>query len=122
MKSDDYKYDFYIPKTFAIGLSNSSGNPGFPSMKTPDGKWTSVGVFEKICGFKPWTQRSEEKEINKALNQAVDIIENVPMAGFKIVDIYNNVYSSMTAAFNQILCATSESWKEAFFEAEVWRR
>ena len=106
MKSDDYKYDFYIPKTFAIGLSNSSGNPGFPSMKTPDGKWTNISTFENICGFKPWTQRSEEKEINKALNQAVDIIENVPTSGFKIVDISKDVYSSMTTAFNQILCAT----------------
>ena len=106
MKYPDYKYDVYIPKAFTIGLSQSSDNVGFPSMKTPDGKWTSVGVFEKICGFKPWTQRNEEKEITKALNQAVDEIENAPTTGFKIVDLCKNSYSKFTNIFDSCACAT----------------
>ena len=106
MKNDDYPYDFYIPKTFSIGISTSKSNAGFPSMKMPDGKWTSPSVFEKICGFKPWTQRNEEKEINKALNQAVEVTDNVPTSGFKIVDISKNVYDSKTTIFNQMMCAT----------------
>ena len=53
MKSNNYKYDIFIPKTFSIGLDDKYS--GFPSMRLKDGKWTNIGFFEQHNGgYKPY--------------------------------------------------------------------
>ena len=85
-----YKYDTMIPKSFVVGISEDGA--GFLSMKDEAGKWTNLSVFEKHCGFKPYTQMDSVKELNKAVSQNVREIENTPTGGFKIVNLTECVY------------------------------
>jgi hypothetical protein len=85
-----YKYDMMIPKSFVVGISEDGA--GFLTMKDQNGKWTNLSVFEKHCGFKPYTQMDSVKELNKAVSQNVREIENTPTCGFKIVNLTECVY------------------------------
>ena len=62
---DKYKHEYFIPKTFVIGIGKSAG---FPTMKDCKGNWTNISIFENLSGFKPWEQRDKSKEISKVLN------------------------------------------------------
>ena len=87
MKSNDYKYDIFIPKTFSIGLDDKYC--GFPSMRLKDGKWTNIGFFElHNGGYKPYVQQDKEKEIMKAVTQKVQEVDNVPTEGFRLISLH----------------------------------
>lgn len=86
----EYNYEAFVPTKFMVGIDNKS--IGFLSMKDEHGKWTNVSVFEKHCGYKPYTQKDASKEIDKVLTQQVQEIENVPTSRFKLVNVHKHIY------------------------------
>lgn len=88
--NNNYKYEAFIPAKFTIGLNDKSD--GFPSMKDKDGKWSNLTFFQKHSGFKPHVERDASKEITKELTQRVQVVENVPMSGFKVVKFHSWLY------------------------------
>ena len=81
-----------VPEKFTIGIDEH--NVGFPSMKSKDGRWSNISVFEKHCGYKPGVQRDARKEVGKALKQAVLEVSNTPTPGFKLLRACNKAYQT----------------------------
>ena len=64
-----------------------------PSCRYKNSNWTQVSRFSSLTGFKPNVQRDAEKELNKAVLNTCEEIENVPTSGFKIVSFHDNPYN-----------------------------
>jgi len=90
----------FIPDKVVVGKFNANEQmgcsrdyrAGFVTCRFKHEKWVSPTVFERLCGFKPNVQRDAEKELRKAIENAVDEIDNVPVAGFKIAGFHDNIY------------------------------
>lgn len=80
----------FIPDTFTLGRFNDSA---FITCKFNKEKWVSPSMFERLCGYKPHTQRDTCKELKKAIFNAVETMENVPTKGFRLVSYGGNLYN-----------------------------
>lgn len=88
--SDDGRYS-YVPAKITVGMFN--GSNGFVTCKYNNEKWVQLGVFERLCKFKPHRQMSCETELKKAMSGAVFEHDNVPTEGFKYVKACTDLYT-----------------------------
>ena len=79
----------FIPEKVTLGRFKDYA---FLTCKFNDEKWVSPSVFERLCGYKPHTQRDSKKELKKAIFNVVDVIDNEPTKGFRFVSYGGNVY------------------------------
>ena len=79
----------FIPEKVTLGKFKDYA---FLTCKFNDEKWVSPSVFERLCGYKPHTQRDSKKELKKAIFNVVDVIDNEPTKGFRFVSYGGNVY------------------------------
>lgn len=93
MEIKDLNYDF-VPQNIVIGRFNN--DCGFVSCRYKYETWKNTAVFERLCKFKPNEQRDPEKELKKAIYNAVSTYVNEPVTGFEFVnydkDLYNRYY------------------------------
>lgn len=87
-KGNDYSY---VPAKISVGMFN--GTCGFVTCKYKGEKWLQIGIFERLCKFKPHRQMSCETELKKAMSGAVFEYDNVPTTGFKYVKSNEDLYT-----------------------------
>lgn len=88
----------YRPSKFVIGYRDrelSSGEKrraGYPTCKwLNEGKWTELSKFSSHTGgYKPHKQLDAEKQMQKDLGMKLEEIDNVPVSGFQLVDVYHS--------------------------------
>lgn len=109
VKKDKYEHEFFVPAKFIVGIGKNGS--GFPSMKTIDGKWTNLSIFENHCNYKPNVQRDKNKEILKTFSQAVQEVENIPTSGFRLKNVSKKVYhTELYKDVNCVLLQDPRGW------------
>ena len=81
-------YEF-VPQQMTVGMFNGNA---FVTCRYKYDKWLNVSMFERLCGYKPHSQRDPEKMLKKNIFNAVETIDNTPISGFSFVDFNKDLY------------------------------
>ena len=84
------KYSYPSEEDYQSSITSTIA--AFPSCRLSSGKWSQTSIFERLCDFKPNVQRDSEKELMKAIKNAVDEFDNTPQKGFKLIAWNENIY------------------------------
>lgn len=86
----------FIPDKVVVGRAKKSSIPdlAYLTCKYKKTKWVGESIFTRITGgFKPHLQRDSSVELKKAIQNSIDVIDNVPTRGFSFVSHCANVYN-----------------------------
>jgi len=75
----------FVPRTFTVGRMKLN-ELAFVTCKFGGKSWCQLGTFERLCGFKPHSQRDPVKMMKKEVFNVVSTHDNVPTYGFKTVN------------------------------------
>lgn len=117
-KKEDESGFCFIPDKISVGLFDSnvslrhakltsrlfqepkSSKFGFVTCRFKYGQWMSLGVFERLTGYKPSAQRDSAVQLTKEVSGTVQELDNVPVEGFRIASWMSNPYGFRTKEYS----------------------
>ena len=117
-KKEDESGFCFIPDKVSVGLFSSnaslrhaklnsrlfrepkSGEFGFVTCRFKYGQWVSLGVFERLTGYKPSMQRDSAVQLTKEVSGTVQELDNAPVEGFRIASWMSNPYGFCTKEYS----------------------
>lgn len=86
----------YVPKKISVGKLAANEKLAILSCQWKDKSWTQLSKFARATGgFKPSKQLDGQLELLKHIQCKVLEFDNVPVSGFKLVNSFNDVVSTV---------------------------
>lgn len=88
-RPDKFVVGYYTHQIDFVSKDSEKARFGYPSCQwLKRSKWTDVSAFSRLChGVKPHRQLDASVQIKKDLGMTVDEVENMPITGFRVVDL-----------------------------------